>query len=209
MDPMIDIDPDTLSNQERYKLLIGSVLPRPIAFVSTISPEGVPNLAPFSFFTGVCSNPMIICFSPMIRGSDGQKKDTLRNIEATGEFVVHVVTEAIVEQMNQTAAEYPPEVSEFEMAGFTPVPSQKVKPFRVKESPVQMECRLHQIVPLGEDVGCSSLVLGRVVQLHVSPDVYQEGKIITAKLKPVARLAGSSYARVTDTFDLERPALKL
>jgi flavin reductase (DIM6/NTAB) family NADH-FMN oxidoreductase RutF len=144
----------------------------------------------------------------MIRGTDGQKKDTLRNIEDTGEFVVHVVTEAIVEKMNQTAAEYPPEVSEFEAAGFTPIPSEKVKPFRVKESPIQMECVLHQIVSMGDTPGSGSLVLGRVVALHFSPEVYSDGKIITQKLKPVARLAGSSYAKVTDTFDLERPMVK-
>lgn len=207
MTGMIDIDPSTLSNQERYKLLIGSVLPRPIAFVSSMSPEGVPNLAPFSFFTGVCSSPLIICFSPMRRSSDGGKKDTLQNIEATQEFVVHVVTEAMAEKMNQTAAEYPPEVSEFEAVGLTPIPSEKVKPFRVKESPIQMECKLNQIVNLGEHIGAGSLVLGEVIQIHISPEIYQDGKIITAKLKPIARLAGNSYARVTDTFDLERPSL--
>jgi flavin reductase (DIM6/NTAB) family NADH-FMN oxidoreductase RutF len=205
---MIDIDPESLTNQERYKLLIGSILPRPIAFVSTLSPEGIPNLAPFSFFTGVCSSPLIVCFAPMIRGSDGQKKDTLRNIEQTQEFVLHVVTEDIVQQMNQTAAEYPADVSEFDASGLTPIPSEKVKPFRVKESPIQMECILHQIVSLGETVGSGSLVLGRVVQLHFSEDVYQDGKILTQKLKPVARLAGSSYAKVTDTFDLERPIVQ-
>jgi flavin reductase (DIM6/NTAB) family NADH-FMN oxidoreductase RutF len=205
---VIDIDPETLSNQERYKLLIGSVLPRPIAFVSTLSPEGKPNLAPFSFFTGVCSSPLVICFAPMRRGSDGEKKDTLRNIEATGEFVVHVVTESIAEKMNRTSAEYPYGVSEFEMSGLTPIPSDKVKPYRVKESPIQMECVLHQLVNLGDTVGAGSLVLGRVVQLHYSTDVYQDGKIILEKLKPVARLAGNAYARVTDTFAMERPVIE-
>lgn len=206
--PMIDLDPDALSNQERYKLLIGSVLPRPIAFVSTMSPDGIPNLAPFSFFTGVCSSPLMVCFSPMIRSSDAQKKDTLKNIEATGEFVLHVVTEAMAEPMNQTAAEYPSEVSEFEMAGLTPIPSTKVKPFRVKESPIQMECTLHQIVNLGEGIGSAHLVIGRVVAMHITPEVYENGRILTAKLKPIGRLAGNSYTRVTDTFDLERPSIQ-
>lgn len=204
---MIDINPDTLTNQERYKLLIGTILPRPIALVSTLSAEGIPNLAPFSFFTGVCSSPLIICFSPMRRSSDGEKKDTLINIEQTGEFVVHVVSEAMAQQMNQTAAEYPANISEFEMAGFTPIPSQKVKPYRVQESPVQMECVLHQIVPVGDQVGSASLVLGRVVELHFSPDVYENGKVITSKLKPIARLAGTSYTKVTDTFALDRPVI--
>lgn len=208
MSTMIDIDPESIPNQDRYKLLIGSVLPRPIAFVSTLSPDGTPNLAPFSFFTGVSSNPLTICFCPMIRSSDGQKKDTLKNIEATGEFVVHVVSEDIAIPMNQTAAEYPPGVNEFEMAGLTPIPSVKVKPFRVKESPIQMECKLHQIVTVGDDIGGGSIVIGRVVLIHFSPDVYENGKIITSKLKPIARLAGSSYARVTDTFDLERPIIR-
>ncbi len=201
---MIDIDPESIGHQERYKLLIGSVLPRPIAFVSTLSPEGIPNLAPFSFFMGVCANPLTICFAPMRRGSDGKKKDTLVNIEATGEFVVHVVNESIVTQMNQTAAEYPADVDEFEAAGLTPIPSVKVKPYRVKESPVHMECVLHQVVHLGEEVGSGSLVIGRVVYLHMASEVYEDGKIITSKLKPVARLAGSSYSKVTDSFDLPR-----
>lgn len=204
--PMIEINPDTLTNQERYKLLIGSILPRPIAFVSTLSPEGVPNLAPFSFFTGVCSTPLMVAFCPMIRSADGQKKDTLKNIEATGEFVLHIVSEALGEQMNLTAGEYAPEVNEFEVAGLTPVPSDLVKPFRVKESPIQMECKLHQVVSLGDEVGSGSLVIGRVVKLHVLPEVYEDGKIDTRKLKPIARLAGNSYARTTDIFDMLRPA---
>ncbi len=205
---MIDLDPEMMSNQERYKLLIGSVVPRPIAFVSTISPDGVPNLAPFSFFMGVCSTPLTICFSPMYRGSDAEKKDTLKNIEATGEFVVHIVSEDIAEQMNQTAGEYPYGVDEFEVAGLTKIPSEKVKPFRVKESPIQMECKLHQIVSLGDNIGSANLVIGRVVQLHFASDVYENGRINLEKLKPIARLAGSAYARVTDTFEMERPSVK-
>jgi len=202
---MIDIDPNELTNPERYKLLIGSVVPRPIAFVSTISPEGIANLAPFSFFTGVCSNPITLAFCPGIRSSDGKRKDTLNNIEATGECVVHIVTEAIAEQMNMTAAEFPPNISEFEKSGLTPIPSIKVKPPRVKESPIQIECKLHQIVTLGETVGSGSLVIVQAVYLHFSPEVYEDGKILLNALHPIARLAGNSYAKVTETFDLERP----
>jgi len=203
----IDINPDELTNLERYKLLIGSVVPRPIAFVSTISPQGVANLAPFSFFTAVCASPMTLCFCPSIRAADGKRKDTLNNIEATGECVVHIVSEAIAEQMNQTAGEYPPNVSEFEMAGLTPIPSLKVKPPRVKEAAIQMECVLNQIVTIGDTVGASSIVIVRVVQLHYSPTVYADGKILLEQLKPIARLAGISYAKVTETFDLDRPVV--
>ena len=201
----IDVDPDSLDNQSRYKLLIGAVVPRPIAFVSTISPDGKTNLAPFSFFTGVQSSPLMVCFCPMIRSSDGHKKDTLRNIEATGECVVHIVSESILEAMNQCAVEAPPEVSEFDLSGLTPFPSVKVKPPRVKEALVQMECKLHQVVSLGDEPGSGSIVIARVVMLHFSPDVYNNGKILIDKLQPIARLAGSAYARTTDVFSLERP----
>ncbi len=204
---MVHIDPDTLTNQERYKLLIGSILPRPIAFVSSISADGILNLAPYSFFTGVCSTPLIVCFAPMRRSVDGEKKDTLRNIEAVGEFVVNVVSEEIAEPMNLTSGEYPADVDEFKAAGLTPLPSEKVKPPRVAESPIQMECVLHQVVELGDHIGSGSLVLGRVVAIHYAPGVYENGRVITSKVKPIARLAGTSYARVTDTFDLARPVV--
>lgn len=204
---MIDLDPNTLSNQERYKLLIGSIVPRPIAFVSTMSPQGVANLAPFSFFTACGSSPMRVCFVPMTRSSDGQKKDTLKNIEATKEFVVHIVSEDMALAMNQTSAEYPPEVSEFEAAGLTPIPSLKVKPPRVKEAKIQMECTLHQLVELGTGIGEGTIVIGNVVALHFDDTVYQEGRIDLTALQPVARLAGSGYARTTDTFELPRPTL--
>lgn len=203
--PMIGIDPAHISTQERYKLMIGSIVPRPIAWVSTLSPKGVPNLAPFSFFNAVCSEPPIISVSIMRRGSDGQKKDTLNNIEATGEFVVQIVSEPLVQAMNQTAAEYPPNISEFEAAGLTPLPAVRVKPYRVAEALIHLECKLHQIVTLGEHVGGGSLVLGRIVYTHFSPDVYHEGRIDSARLQPVARLAGNGYVRVTDTFELPRP----
>ncbi len=202
---MIDLDPVSLSNAERYKLLIGSVVPRPIAWVSTISPEGVANLAPFSFFTAICSSPMMLCFCPAIRSSDGKRKDTLNNIEATRECVINIVTEELGEVMNKTAAELPPDVSEFEAAGVTPVASVKVKPPRVKESPIQFEAKLHQVVTIGETAGSGSLVIVEVVQLHYAPEVYDNGKVLIRNLKPIARLAGTSYARVNDIFDMERP----
>ncbi|MEZ4575932.1 MAG: flavin reductase family protein [Vampirovibrionales bacterium] len=204
---MIHIDPETLDNKARYKLLIGSVVPRPIAFVSTVNRQGQTNLAPFSFFTACGSSPMRVCFVPMIRSSDGQKKDTLRNIEATKEFVVHVVSESFVRQMSQTAGEYPPDISEFDEAGLTPVPSTVVKPPRVAEALVAMECRLHQLVELGDAVGHGTIVVGDVVALHFDESVLDEaeGKVRLDVLSPIGRLAGNSYCRITDTFDIARP----
>lgn len=205
----IAIDPAQHSNQENYKLIIGSVLPRPIAFVSTCSADGRLNLAPFSFFNAVCSNPPTVLFCPMVRGSDAGKKDTLRNIEETGEFVVNVVSEDIVVPMNQTAAEYPYGVNEFEQAGLTPAPSIVVKPPRVLESPISMECKLQQVIYVGDGgVGSGSVVLGTVVRFHIREDLYSNGRIDTARLKPVARLAGSAYCPVREAFELERPRVE-
>lgn len=205
----IHLDPAQQSNQENYKLIIGSILPRPIAFVSSRSRDGRLNLAPFSFFNGVCSNPPTILFCPMVRGSDGQKKDTLLNIEETGEFVVNIVDEAIVQKMNETAAEVPRGESEFELSGLTPAPSLLIQPPRVLEAPISMECKLQQVVYVGDGgVGSGSVVLGTVVQFHIRQDLYRDGRIDTALLKPVARLAGSSYCPVREVFEITRPTAK-
>jgi flavin reductase (DIM6/NTAB) family NADH-FMN oxidoreductase RutF len=200
------LDPSTLSWDVAYKYLNGAILPRPIAFVSTINEEGQTNLAPFSFFTAVAAHPMTICFSVMRRGSDGAKKDTLRNIEATKEFVVNVVSESFVQEMNVTAAEFPFGVSEFAESGLTPVPSVLVKAPRVKESLVNFQCKLTQIVHIGGDEkGAGSLVIGQVVQVHVDDSIdLGNGKIDTKKLAPVGRLAASEYVRLTDVFTMER-----
>jgi flavin reductase (DIM6/NTAB) family NADH-FMN oxidoreductase RutF len=206
MQDAISLDPAQLDTQANYKLLIGSILPRPIAFVSTRSASGQDNLAPFSFFTGVCSNPPTLLFCPMQRGSDGAEKDTLRNIRDTGEFVVNVVNEALVERMNQTAKELPYGESEFVLAGLTPVASRLVKAPRVLESPINMECRLQQIIPVGAgDIGSGNVILGTIVQFHIRQDLYQDGRIDTHQLALVSRLAGSSYAPIRDVFQLERP----
>ncbi len=143
------IDPSTTETLNVYKLMIGSIVPRPIAFVSTVSQDGIRNLAPFSFFTGVSANPPIICFCPMRREGAHPRKDTLRNISDTREFVVNVVSEEIAQQMNITSGEYPPEVDEFELAGLTPIPSDLVKPPRVAEAHVHMECRLYLWMEIG------------------------------------------------------------
>ncbi|HEY9856560.1 MAG TPA: flavin reductase family protein [Stenomitos sp.] len=201
------IDPSTLGHQERYKLLNGSVIPRPIAFVSTLSAKGERNLAPFSFFNVVCADPMVISFSVMRRGNTSQKKDTLLNIEETGEFVVNVVTEEIAERMNRTSADFPRGVDEFEHGPFTPVPSELVKPARVAESPINMECRLLQLVDMGDRPGSGTLVLGEVLRFHIVDELYDRGRIRHDRYHAVGRLAGASYARTRDTFDLVRPTL--
>ena len=202
----VQIDPAENSNQDNYKLIIGSVVPRPIAFVSSCSKDGELNLAPFSFFTGVCSNPPTILFCPMVRGSDAGKKDTLLNIEETGEYVVNVVSEDIVALMNQTAAEFPRGIDEFKESGLTPSPSVIVKPPRVLESPLSMECKLQKIIPVGDGtVGSGFVVLGTVVRFHIREDLYAAGRVDTLGLKPIARLAGAAYSRLSDVFELQRP----
>ncbi|GAC43306.1 flavin reductase family protein [Paenibacillus popilliae] len=201
----MDIEPHKLHWRNAYKLMIGSILPRPIAFVSTIDPNGTANLAPFSFFTAICAEPLLICFAPMRRGADGCKKDTLVNIEATGEFVVNIVGERIVEPMNDTAAEFDPEVDEFQAVGLNPIPSQIIRPYRVRESGIHMECVLHDILHFGDQPGAGSLVIGKVALMHISDELYADGKIDMEKLLPIGRMAGHVYTRaVSDTFMLER-----
>ena len=198
------IDPSALEQREVYKLLIGAVVPRPIAWVASVSATGQPNLAPFSYFNVACADPPTLLFCPS-RRADGTKKDTLLNIEATGEYVIHIVDESRVEAMNLTSAEYPPGTNEFEVAGLTPAPSVEVRVPRVAEAPIAFECRLFQIVPVGDDATGGEVVIGRVVLIHVRDDVRSETYIDLAALRPVARLAGNGYARINDTFDLARP----
>jgi flavin reductase (DIM6/NTAB) family NADH-FMN oxidoreductase RutF len=199
------VDPKEQTFNENYKLLIGSILPRPIAFVSTVSKDGEINLAPYSFFTGITSNPPTICFSPARKGKEAIKKDTLNNIEATGEFVINVVTEGIVKQMNETATEFPPQINEFEKAGLTPVASLKVMPPRVEESPINMECRMYQTIYIGEETqGAGALVIGEIVLFHISENIFENGKINTELLKPVGRLAGNEYTTIGKRFSLSR-----
>ena len=199
------VDPGATAASDVYKLMLGAIVPRPIAFVSSISPEGILNLAPFSFFTGISAHPPVICFAPMIRGSDGLKKDTLRNIEATGEFVVNVVSEDFAQQMNICSTEFTPDVDEFDASGLTPLPSDLVKPPRVKESRVQMECRLFEIVHVSPKPLGGSLVLGEVLRFHVDDSLFDDYKIDPDKLCPIGRMGGPTYTRTTDRFDMVRP----
>jgi flavin reductase (DIM6/NTAB) family NADH-FMN oxidoreductase RutF len=204
----MEINPADIPHQSVYKLLTGSILPRPIGWISSVDERGNPNLAPFSFFNVVCSNPPTVVFCPMIRGMDGQTKDTLNNVRATGEFVVNIVSEDLAEAMNASSVEAPPEVNEFEFAGVTAEPSATVRPPRVRESRVHFECRVRQIVEINSQPGGGSLVIGEVLHIHVDESVLAGGdKINLAALKPVGRLAGGGYVRVTDVFEMARPKI--
>ncbi|MGF1505393.1 MAG: flavin reductase family protein [Chloroflexi bacterium] len=200
--------PETPPTRTIYKLLIGSIVPRPIAWVSTVNAEGQPNLAPYSFFNGINSNPPHLLFCPGVRATDHQPKDSLLNVQATGEFVVNVVTEELAEAMNITATEFPADVNEFEAAGLTPAKSRSVLPPRIAESPINFECRVTQVVAIGDlsQPGSGAVVIGRIVCVHVRDDVLLPGdKIDIESLRPVGRLAGAGYTRVRDIFEMKRP----
>lgn len=202
------LDPSLMDWKEAYRLVTGSVLPRPIAFVSTISPDGVANLAPFSFFTVVAADPLTLAFCPLRRDGDGAKKDTLVNIEAMGEFVINIVSEPFVRQMNETSAPFPPEVDEFNASGLTPIASALVRAPRVAEALVAYECSLVQVVEVGgANPGAGALVLGRVERIHVSYEVLNDNRIDLDALQPVGRLGGADYVRCTDRFTMHRPRI--
>lgn len=205
------LDFEELSAHERYRILIGSVLPRPIAWVSTLSKNGVPNLAPFSFFTVASSNPPILCFAPALKQVvvDGVEKsvpkDTLKNIQDTKEFVVNIVSQKLAQQMNDTSGEYPEGVNEFEVAKLKAVPSERIKPSRVGESMINFECKLHQIIEFGDQPGAGRLVLGQILCAHVSDTVYQNGRIDLDILEPIGRMAGMYYCTTKERFEILRP----
>lgn len=198
------IDPKDHDYNNIYKLMIGSIVPRPIAFVSTIGTDGIRNLAPFSFFNGVCSNPPIVLFSTVVR-RDGKEKDTLRNVEASGEFVVNIVSEDFAEKMNITSADFPPEVDEFAESGLTPVPSDLVKPPRVKESRIAMECKLVRVVRFGSGPGSGCTIFGRILRFQIADALFDNYRIDPDKLAAIGRMGGPTYTRTRDRFDLIRP----
>ena len=202
------VDPGEASPQNIYKLMVGIIVPRPIAFVSSMSTDGVRNLAPFSFFTAISANPPVVCFSPMIRGSDSSRKDTLNNIEATREFVVNIVSEDFGEKMNVTSAEYTPDVDEFEASGLTPVASDFVKPPRVGESRASMECSLVQVVHVSPKPLGGSIVLGEVLRFHIADEIVNDYKVDPDALRAIGRMGGPTYARTTDRFNMERPVTR-
>lgn len=207
--PMVTFDPARQEQRQIYKLMTGIIVPRPIALVSTIDAAGAPNLAPFSFFSGVGSAPPTVLFCPALRaagaGRDAQRKDTLRNVEETREFVVNVVSEAIAPQANATAAEVAPEVDEFQLAALTPLPSELVRPPRVAESPAQMECRLLQVIYTSRAPGGGVIVLGEVVRFHVREDLIDDFRVDPAGLDAVGRMAGNTWVRTRDRIELIRP----
>lgn len=207
----MELDPAKLSPGQRYKLLIGGIVPRPIAFVSTISPGGVTNLAPFSFFNGVGSDPMTLLFCPANGGSDGEK-DTLRNAKpiaegGQGEFVVNVAVESYLEQVVRASQPLPPEESEFDLTGLTPVPGAVVRPPRVKESPLAYECRTLQVIRTNPGrPGGGNLVLGEVVHVHVADEVIDDSlRIDPGALGAVGRMGGIEYCRTKDLLSVQRP----
>jgi flavin reductase (DIM6/NTAB) family NADH-FMN oxidoreductase RutF len=200
------LDPQTLGERETYKLLIGCVVPRPIAWVSTVDLAGVHNLAPFSFFNAIGSNPPAISISIGYVDSVDGRKDTLRNISDTGEFVVNIVDEDLAQAMNATSASYPPGVDEFEIAGLVAVPCATVRPARVAGAPVSLECKLFTMVPVGQGPGSATLAIGVIQMIHARADIINARRYIDiTKLRPIARLAGASYAYVHETFDMVRP----
>ena len=198
------INPKTFEGFNR--VLTGVVVPRPIAFVSTISNSGNINLSPYSFFNAVSYDPPLIIFSSSKFTSDGKLKDSLSNIEQNGEFVVNIVNENIVEAMNKTAAEYPENVNEFDIANLTQIDSDLVKPPRLSESPVNMECKLERIITLGTEAHPQGLVIGEIIQLHIDDQIISGHRINHEKLKPVGRLAGNMYTHTNDVFELMRPS---
>ncbi len=203
-----EIDPAAADPAEVYSLLVGCVVPRPIAFVSSLSENGIPNLAPFSFFNAGGAHPPSLVFSPVTSGA-GRDKDTLNNVRATREYVVHIAPWPLREKMNQSSADYAPEIDEFVEAGFTKAPSTKVKPWRVAESPVAMECRLFKIVEHGSGPLRANYVIGEVVYFHIAESLFVNGRIDYGALDAIGRLGGPLYTHVTreSIFTLPRPTL--
>jgi flavin reductase (DIM6/NTAB) family NADH-FMN oxidoreductase RutF len=196
----LEFDPSSIDARAVYRLLTGSVVPRPIGWTSTVSAAGVANLAPFSFFTVVCVIPPMISLT-IARNPDGSEKHTLKNIRQTGEFCINVVTQPVWREMVDTANAVPERDSEFTKTGLTPIPSAKVKPPRVKEVPIHFECKLHQIVELGPRR--HPLVIGEVVFFHVDPACMTNGYIDMRKLDPIGRLNGFFYATLGEIFERE------
>lgn len=202
---LLSIDPSTNTERENYKLLTGSIIPRPIAFVTTMSKDGILNGAPFSYFTIVSANPPMLSLA--VQRTEGRRKDTARNIIDKREFVVHVVDEQNVEKVNITAAPLPPEQSEIELAHFTPAESINISVPGVQEAKIRMECRLEHVLPLGGEGGSPAcdLIIGKVVQFHINQQIMEQGRIDPRGLAAVSRLAGNDYAKIGELFSIERP----
>lgn len=197
-------DPNELEHTAVYKLLTGAVIPRPIGWISSVSENGINNLAPFSYFNAVGDNPPHVMFATG-RGNNSNK-DTLNNVLATKQFVVNMVTEELTEQMNATAQGVHSDIDEFELVGLTPIASEKIKPMRVKESPIHFECELvHHYFLEGDENAGTCVVIGRIVMMHFNDDVLLDNyKINLENYKPVSRLAGSHYSKIGELFSVKR-----
>lgn len=200
---MISIDPKQNTERDNYKLLIGSIIPRPIAFVTTQSEDGIVNGAPFSYFNIVSSNPPMVSLA--IQRPNNKLKDTARNIYSGREFVVHIVDDENVAKINETAASLPATESEIKLANLTLLQSENVSVPGIREAKVRMECRLVQSIPFGKDGPGSDLFIGEIVQFHVDESIYEEGQIDPRGLNAVSRLAGANYAKIGNIFPIERP----
>jgi flavin reductase (DIM6/NTAB) family NADH-FMN oxidoreductase RutF len=218
----MDVVPSQLPHRELYNILISAVVPRPIAWVSSLSASGQPNLAPFSFFNAVCAKPPLLAFAPGMRAAkklgasaveDGrepgwEQKDTLRNVRETGEFVINLVTYELAQAMNLTAGDYDSSVDEFELAKVASAPSKVVRPRRVAESPVSFECKLHQILDFNPEPEGGSLVIGQIVLIHINEQHMKEGRLDRNSLDLIGRMGGMQYTRTTERFEMIRPKVE-
>jgi flavin reductase (DIM6/NTAB) family NADH-FMN oxidoreductase RutF len=203
----MEIDPSGLDARQSHELMVGCITPRPIALVSTIGEDGIYNVAPFSFFTMLSLHPTIVGFS-IGRKRDGSKKDTLLNIEVSRDFVVNIVPENMAQEMNRTSASYPHHIDEFKEAGLTPLPSKLVSSPRVTESPIQMECRLMQVLEYGTLPRIHNFIVGEVLRIHVQDALMENGAIRSEKLKTIGRMGGNFYCRTGDLFEMQRPIVQ-
>ena len=205
---MLTIDPAELGNPKTHHYLLGAVGPRPICFASTIDQDGVPNLAPFSFFNVFSSNPPVAIFSPARSGRTGKQKDTYNNVKIIPEVVINVVNYSMVEKMSLASSPYDPDVDEFIKSGLTPIESETVKPFRVKESPVQMECEVFNVMELGETGGAGNLIMCKIKKIHINEDILDENQMIDQeKIDLVSRMGGNWYCRAdaNSMFEIAKP----
>jgi flavin reductase (DIM6/NTAB) family NADH-FMN oxidoreductase RutF len=204
------VSPSDISHSELYNLMINSVVPRPIAWVSTMSASGDLNLAPFSFFNAVCADPPLLAFAPGLRtpkqpSSHGVAKDTLRNVRETQEFVINTITYELREAMNLTSGDYDPSINEFDLAKVTREPSKIVRPPRVAESPVSFECKLHQILDFSPSPTGSSLVIGQIVAIHINDAHLKDGRLDRNSLDLIGRMGGMQYTKTRERFEMVRP----
>jgi flavin reductase (DIM6/NTAB) family NADH-FMN oxidoreductase RutF len=209
---MIRIDPYQIPHPKVHQILLGSVAPRPIAFASTIDKEGRPNLSPFSFYNAFGYNPTTLIFSPSRRGRDNTVKNTYENLKEVPEVVINAVNYSLVQQASLASTEYPKGVNEFIKAGLTPIPSEKIRPFRVKESPVQFECRVRQIIETGDQGGAANLIICEILLIHLDESILDEkGTIDLNKIDLVGRMGGDHYVRASGDaiFTVEKPLQKL